>query len=101
MFANSFSKLSLLSIISSFLNAILDIFDTEGDSINPIINHNQLSGWGALAVQLIDNGQRLKISATSTGPDGRYDITLNAQDTLGAISTKTCPIIIGNGLCGN
>jgi hypothetical protein len=78
-----------------------EIFDNEGDAINSTINYNQLGGWSHLNVQLVNSGRQLKISATTTGPDGRYDLTLNTSDNLGATSTKTCSIIIGNGLCGN
>lgn len=82
-------------------SAYAEIFDDEGDAINPTINHNQLDGWSNLSVQLINSGRQLKISATTTGPNGRYELILNTSDSLGATSTKTCSIIIGNGLCGN
>jgi len=82
-------------------SAYAEIFDNEGDAINSTINYNQLGGWSHLNVQLVNSGRQLKISATTTGPDGRYDLTLNTSDNLGATSTKTCSIIIGNGLCGN
>ena len=82
-------------------SAYAEIFDNEGDTINSIINHNQLSGWSHLNVQLVNSGRQLKISAATAGPDGRYDLILNTSDSLGATSTKTCSIIIGHGLCGN
>lgn len=83
--------------------AYADIFDNEGDGLNPNITYSQLSvsGWSPLTLQLVNHNQQIKITAASAGPDGRYDLMLNAQDSLGATTSKTCTIIVGNGLCGN
>lgn len=83
--------------------AYADIFDNEGDGLNPNITYSQLSvsGWSPLTLQLVNHNQQIKITAAAAGPDGRYDLVLNAQDNLGATTSKTCTIIVGNGLCGN